>query len=101
MLFFIDWIMKKVSEEIFSFILMYIMIQLLIFKIISIKHLIHIIIIFILFYLYCHGIYFHDHGYYNFYFYLVILSIITTIFLPLDCIKFIIKIEYSELLIFI
>ena len=101
MLFFIDWIMKKVREEIFSCILMEIMIQLVIFKIISIKHLIHIIIIFILFYLYCHGIYFHDHGYYNFYFYLVILSIITTIFLPLDCIKFIIKIEYSELLIFI
>jgi len=86
--FLIDWIMKKVREEIVSCILMEIMIQLMIFKIISIKHLIHIIIIFILFFLYSHGIYFHDHGYYNFYFYLIILSIINTIFLPLDCILF-------------
>ena len=88
MLFFFCWIMNKVREEIFSCILMEIMIQLIIFKIVSIKHLIHIIIIFIFFYLYSHGIYFHDHGYYNFYFYFLILSIITTIFLPLDCILF-------------
>ena len=85
---FFDWIMKKVREEIYSCILMEIMIQLMIFKIISRKHLIHIIILFIIFFLYSHGIYFHDHGYYNFYFYFIILSIITAIFIPLDLILF-------------
>ena len=81
----IDWIMKKIKEEIYSCILMEIMIQLMIFKIISKKHLIHIIILFIILFLYSHGFYFHDHGLFNFFFYVVILSFITVILIPLDC----------------
>ena len=67
---------------------MEIMIQLMIFKIISKKNLIHIIILFIVFLLYRHGFYFHDHGFFNLFFYFIILSIITIIFIPLDCILF-------------
>jgi len=80
--------MEKIKEGIYSCILMEIMIQLMIFKIISKKNLIHIIILFIVFLLYSHGFYFHDHGFFNLFFYFIILSIITIIFIPLDCILF-------------
>lgn len=86
--FRLDWIMKRVREEIYSCILMALIIQLMIFNILSKKHLIHMIAIFALFYVYSHGMYFHDHGYYNFYFYFVVLSIIIIILIPLDCILF-------------
>ena len=84
----INWIIKIIKKEIYSCILMEMMIQLMIFKIISKKHLIHIIILFIVFFLYSHGFYFHDHGFFNFFFYFIILFIITIIFIPLDCILF-------------
>ena len=71
--------MEKIKEGIYSCILMEIMIQLMIFKIISKKN---------LFLLYSHGFYFHDHGFFNLFFYFIILSIITIIFIPLDCILF-------------
>ena len=86
--FRLDWIMRRVREEIYSCILMALIIQLMIFNILSKKHLIHMIAIFALFYVYSHGMYFHDHGYYNFYFYFVVLSIIIIILIPLDCILF-------------
>ena len=81
---YIDWIYLKVSEEVISIIIMIIIIQLMIFKIISKIHLIHFIIIFIIFYKYSHGGLFEDHGYFNFFFYFIILGIITFILLPFD-----------------
>ena len=84
-----SWIELKIEEEIFSCILLEIMLQLMFLKIISKKNLIHIVIILIIFFLYSHGLYFSDHGYYNFFFYLVILFIFTIVFIPIDlCIIF-------------
>ena len=69
---YIKWIKLKVIEEIISCILLTIMLQMIILKVISKLHLIHIIIIFIFFYYYRHSMNFVDHGYYNFFFYLII-----------------------------
>ena len=54
------WIRKKLKEEIFSAILLEIIIQLMICKIISRKHLIHIIFIFIVLFLFNHGLEFYN-----------------------------------------
>ena len=79
-----NWIVLKIKEEIISCVLLEIMLQLMFLKIISKKNLIHIVIILIIFILYSHGLNFSDHGYYNFYFYLVILFISTILFIPID-----------------
>ena len=79
------WIEKKVKEEIISCLLMAGMIQLMLFKIITKNHLIHIITIFIIFYSYSHGLYFYDHGYFNFLYFFILLVIITIILMPIDC----------------
>ena len=79
-----SWIERKIEEEIISCILMEIMLQLMILRILSKKNLIHIIIILITFFKYSHGQNFYDHGYYNFFFYIFLLSIMTIAFLPID-----------------
>ena len=81
---YIDWIKEKVTQEIKSCILLTIMIQMIILKAISKLHLIHIIIVFIFFYYYRHGMNFVDHGYFNFFFYFVIVGIFNLLILPLD-----------------
>ena len=78
------WIEKKIEEEIISCILMEIILQLMILKIISKKNLIHIIIILIIFLIYSHGQSFEDHGFYNFFFYIILLLIFTIALLPID-----------------
>ena len=83
---YIDWIFLKVKEEVISNIIMNIMIQLMIFKKISKIHLIHFIIIFIIFFKYSNGKQFDDHGFFNFFFYFIILGIITLILFPFDLI---------------
>ena len=60
------WIEKKIIEEIISCLLMEIMIQLMIFKILSKKHLIHIIN-------------------FNFLYYFILLFIISFLFIPVNC----------------
>ena len=82
------WIKKKLKEEIFSVILFEMIFQLMIFKIISKKHLIHIIIIFTLLFLFNHGLEYYDHGYYNFFYYCILLSILNLILIPLDLMIF-------------
>ena len=79
------WIEEKITEEIISCLLMEIMIQLMIFKILSKKHLIHIIIIFNIFLFYSHGLNFEDHGYFNFLYYFILLFIISFLFIPVNC----------------
>ncbi len=78
------WIRKKLKEEIFSAILLEIIIQLMICKIISRKHLIHIIFIFIVLFLFNHGLEFYNHGYFNFLYYCILLLILTLVLIPLD-----------------
>ena len=79
-----EWIIKKVKQEIISCILMTIMIQLMIFCIVPKKHLVHIIIVFIFFFNYSHGLNFDDHGYFNFFYYCVLISLFSTILMPFD-----------------
>jgi len=79
------WIEKKIQEEIISCLLMEIMLQLMLFKIISKKHLIHIIIFFTIFFVYSHGLSFQDHGYFNFLYFFILLTINTIILIPIDC----------------
>ena len=78
------WIEKKIKEEIISSILMEIMLQLIILKFISKMNIVHIIIILNIFYAYSHGLNFSDHGYYNFFFYLILITIFTVLFIPID-----------------
>ena len=77
------WIRKKLKEEIFSVILLEIIFQLMIYKIISKKHLIHIIIIFIILFLFNHGLEFYDHGYFNFFYYCILLFILNLVLIPI------------------
>ena len=60
------------------------MLQLMLFDVVSKKHLIHIIIIFIFFYKYSHGLNFNDHGFFNFFYYFVLLALFTIVLIPLD-----------------
>ena len=90
-----EWIEKKIKEEIISCVLMEIMIQLMIYKYISKKHIIHIIIFMGFFYHKSHGLDFHDHGYFNLLYYLILLFFFTGIFIPFDC--FIIKCDNKDI----
>ena len=87
----IFWMLTKIGEEIISCIIMEIMIQLIIFKIISKKHLFHIIIIISILFFYSHGLDFPDHGYFNFLYFFIILSIFSIILLPFDIMIYCIK----------
>ena len=62
----VEWIHKKIKQGIYSSLLLIFLIELMIIKVISKKHLIHIFIIFLLFYIYSHGSNFKNHGLFNF-----------------------------------
>ena len=81
----VKWIKFKIEEEIISCVLAEIMLQLMIFKIISLQHLIHFLVILMFFFSYSNGVNFDDHGYYNFFYYYVLLLIFTILLLPFDC----------------
>ena len=87
----INWIKTKIRHEIYSCILLSIIIELIIYKIISRIHLIHIIFTFILFYVYSHGLDFDDHGFFNFIFYFILLILILLSFLPFNGLIYFIK----------
>ena len=87
----ISWMYHKIIEELVSCIILVIVVQLMLFKIISKRHLIHLIIIFPLFYIYSHGLDFPDHGYYNFFYYFVVFTIFTIIIQPFSIIIYCIK----------
>ena len=59
----VKWIKFKIEEEIISCVLAEIMLQLMIFKIISLQHLIHFLVILMFFFSYSNGVNFDDHGY--------------------------------------
>ena len=84
----ISWIKFKVFEELISCILLSIIIQLIIFQVVPKIHLIHIIIIFSWSYYYRHGIDYTDHGYFNFFFYFIMIVICNFVVIPLDILLF-------------
>ena len=87
----INWIKVKVTQLIFSCLIMVILFELIIFKKISQMHLIHMIFSFILFYSYSHGLNFEDHGLYNFKGYFILFIILFLIFLPINFLIYLIK----------
>ena len=62
----VEWIHKKLKEGICSSFILIFLIELMILKLISKKHLIHIFIMFLSFYIYSHGTDFINHGLFNF-----------------------------------
>ena len=71
------WIVIKIIEEITSCIILSIVLQLIFFsKKLSKLHLLHMIIVFQLLYVYNHELVFEKHGYFNFIFYFIFLSIL-------------------------
>ena len=89
----VAWMISKVIEEIISCIIMAIMIQLILFKKISRYHFIHIIICFFIFFAYSHGFDFPDHGYFNFFYYFILLLIFTILIMPFSLMIYFIKIN--------
>ena len=98
---YIDWMKKKIIEEIISCILLTIMIQLIILKVVSKMHLIHTIIAFVFFHSYNHGMDFEDHGYFNFFFYFIIVGIFNLLMLPLDIFIYCLKKDNNKKLVLI
>ena len=66
------WIKKKIIEEILSCLIASLLVELIFYNIVSKYHLFHFLIIFLLFYKYSHGMDFHDHGYFNLLFFIII-----------------------------
>ena len=89
--FYIDWIKRKIKEIIFSCLIMVILIELIIYKIISRLHLIHIIFFFLLFYSYSHGLDFEDHGYFNFIGFFILFFIFFILFFPINILLYLIR----------
>ena len=78
------WMEIKITEEIISAAIMTLMIQLMLFKKISKTHFIHIFLVFLIFYIFSHGYVFPDHGYFNLFYYCILVSLFTIILIPLD-----------------
>ncbi len=95
------WMKKKIIEESISCILMIILVVMIIKKKISKFHFIHIIIVFFLFYVYSHGIYFDDHGYYNIQFYFIIVFPISVFLYIINYLLFLKKKQFLLLIFFL
>ena len=85
------WILKKVIQASVSYIILAILIELIIYKIISKFHLFHILILYSYFYKISHGVDFHDHGYFNFLCGISIIFIIILALLPFNIFIFFFK----------
>ena len=85
------WILKKLTQAVISYIMTSLLFELMILTKVSIYHLFHIIIVYSFFYYYSHGLDFHDHGYFNFYGGITIVSLILLAFLPFNWLVFLIK----------
>ena len=87
------WIYKKLTELIISCELISVLIATIIFNYSSKFHFIHLTAIFILFFLYSHNYYFHDHGMYNFVFFIILIFLNLLIILLLKLIIWIFSIK--------
>ena len=94
-----DWMKLKVIELIISCIILSILIEFMIYGIISRINIIHVIIIFFSFYEYSHGLDFDNHGLFNLIGYFVLLFIILLLFIPFNIFIWIVKKRNKILLI--
>ena len=85
------WILKKLTQAVISYLMTSLIFELMILNKISIYHLFHIIIVYSFFYYYSHGLDFHDHGYFNFYGGITIVSLALLALLPFNGLVFLIK----------
>ena len=86
-----DWILKKLTQAVFSYLILTLLFELMIFNKVSKYHLFHIIILFSYFYNYSHGLDFHDHGYFNFVGGITIVSLLLLGLMPFNGYIFLIK----------
>ena len=85
------WILKKLTQAVISYFMTSLLFELMILNKVSICHLFHIIIVYSFFYYYSHGLDFHDHGYFNFYGGITIVSLVLLALLPFNGLIFLIK----------
>ena len=95
------WILKKLTQAIISYFILALLFELMILKVISFFHLFHIVIVYKLFYNYSHGLDFHDHGYFNFYGCISIVSLILIILLPFNGLLLLYKKNKKYIIIYI
>ena len=97
------WMEIKITEEIISAVIMTFILQAMIFKKLSKKHLIHIFLVFFIFYIFSHGYVFPDHGYFNLFYYCILVTLFTIILIPFDVIIYCIikKIKKIYIIIYI
>ena len=94
------WIFIKLYELGVSVIILVVLLECIIFKLISKYHLLHLIFIYRLFFYYSHGLDFHDHGYYNFIGVISIVPLILLLFLPFNILILIYKKKKAYIIIF-
>ena len=86
-----NWISLKLSEAVLSSFILALLIESMIYRIVSKFHLIHTIIFYYLIFNYSHGLDFQDHGFYNFFGCIFIIFLILILMLPLNGLIFFIK----------
>jgi hypothetical protein len=95
------WIIIKSIEAILSSLILSILIEGMIFKIISKIHFIHIFLIYICFFIYSHGIDFHDHGFFNILGCFALIIILLLVLTPLTLILYLIIVKKNKFYILI
>ena len=91
------WILIKSIEVVLSSLILSILIEGMIFKIISKLHLLHIFFVYIYFFYYSHGIDFHDHGFFNFIGCLIVIILILLVLTPLNIIIYLIIVKKNKI----
>ena len=76
----VSWMKRKIKELLISCVILFILIELMIYNKIARLNIIHMIITFSIFYIFSHGLDFEDHGFFNFIGYFSFLSIMILFF---------------------
>jgi hypothetical protein len=91
------WILIKSIEVVLSSLILSILIEGMIFKIISKFHLLHIFFVYIYFFYYSHGIDFHDHGFFNFIGCLTVIILILLVLTPLNILIYLLIVKKNKI----
>ena len=93
-----NWIYKKIFQVFFSSIIIAILVELMILKLITKKHLIHVFIFLSFFFIYSHGQEFYDHGLFNFLGFVLIVIITLILIFPFKILIYLVKNRNKKLL---
>ena len=97
----LDWIYKKIFQAFFSSIITAILLEFMLLKLITKKHLIHVFIFLSCSYFYSHGQDFYDHGLYNLLGYIIIVITTLVFIFPFKILIYLIKNKKKNLLLFL